>query len=70
MNEKDLKPIALITGATSGFGLETARLLAENGYRVYATFRDAKKLEALRGLTRSLDIFPVPMDVKIGRAHV
>jgi short-subunit dehydrogenase len=35
----------LITGASSGFGLTTARLLSENGYRVFGTSRDPTKLK-------------------------
>ncbi|MDT9687560.1 SDR family NAD(P)-dependent oxidoreductase [Streptomyces sp. P9(2023)] len=33
--------IALVTGATSGIGLESARLLAQQGHRVYLCARDA-----------------------------
>lgn len=32
--------VVLITGATSGFGLECARLLRQQGYRVYGTTTD------------------------------
>jgi len=34
-----LKKTILITGISSGFGKETARLLAENGHKVYGTVR-------------------------------
>lgn len=33
------KPVALVTGASSGFGQLTARLLARKGYRVFGTSR-------------------------------
>lgn len=37
----DGRAVALVTGASSGIGLETARLLAANGYRVFGTSRRA-----------------------------
>ncbi len=55
--------IALITGATSGFGEAMARRLLAAGARVIATGRRAERLEALAGelptdrlLTRTLDV--------------
>ena len=57
-------PVALVTGATSGFGLETARLLAREGFQVYATYRDPRKLDALRALIqKEKNIQPLFMDV-------
>ena len=37
---------ALVTGATSGIGYETAKLLAQKGYRVLGTSRDPETIAA------------------------
>jgi len=42
-----MKPVALVTGATSGIGLETTRLLLQNQWRVIATGRRSERLEEL-----------------------
>ncbi|MBQ7690650.1 MAG: SDR family oxidoreductase [Muribaculaceae bacterium] len=42
-----MKPIALITGATSGIGLGCARRFAAGGYNVIITGRNQEKLDAL-----------------------
>lgn len=46
--------IALVTGGTAGIGLATARALAKQGYRVYATGRDQAKLDAAASSTPGL----------------
>jgi len=40
------KPVAVVTGASRGLGLETARQLARLGYRVLMTANDARRLKA------------------------
>ncbi|VAW21545.1 3-hydroxypropionate dehydrogenase [hydrothermal vent metagenome] len=41
------KPVILVTGATSGFGLATARKFAQNGWKVIATGRRLERLDEL-----------------------
>jgi NADP-dependent 3-hydroxy acid dehydrogenase YdfG len=63
MTTEPQKPVALVTGASSGFGFETAKLLAEKGYRVYATYRNPNKLKDLKGLEAKADVHPIAMEV-------
>jgi NAD(P)-dependent dehydrogenase (short-subunit alcohol dehydrogenase family) len=56
--------IAVVTGTSTGFGFDTARLLAEAGHRVYGTMRDiagrnaepARKLAAFGVTAVELDV--------------
>jgi short-subunit dehydrogenase len=45
MNPQSSRPLALITGASSGIGLELARQFAQNGYDLVITAEDADGLE-------------------------
>ena len=62
---KNSKPVAVVTGANRGLGLETARQLAKRGIRVILTSRNASKgemaLEKL--LAEGLDVLLQPLDV-------
>ncbi|MGQ1946455.1 SDR family oxidoreductase [Geofilum sp. OHC36d9] len=55
----------LITGTSSGVGLESAVLFAQNGYKVYATMRDINKAQALKEKIKkdNLNIILLPLDV-------
>lgn len=51
--------IILITGASSGIGYQTAKLLSENGHKVYGAARRLDKLEALK----SMGVVPMYLDI-------
>ncbi|MDH2925368.1 NAD(P)-dependent oxidoreductase [Nicoletella semolina] len=53
---------ALVTGATSGFGLAICRTLIEAGYRVIGTGRRAERLDALK-LQFGEQFLPLAFDV-------
>jgi short-subunit dehydrogenase len=46
----DIRPLAVVTGASSGIGYELARLCAENGYDVAIAADQAEIAEAKQGL--------------------
>ncbi|GGF95498.1 SDR family oxidoreductase [Paenibacillus abyssi] len=50
------RPIAMITGASSGFGLQTAIALAKNGFIVAATMRDTQKRDKLLATAVEADV--------------
>jgi short-subunit dehydrogenase len=50
MSEKHRRPAVFLTGASSGIGRVLALRLMEEGYEVWGTSRDKKRLENLPGL--------------------
>lgn len=58
-------PLAVITGANRGLGFETARLLAQQGYRIWLTGRDGAATEAAAAKLRQ-----GPVDVVAGTLDV
>ncbi|MBB3697250.1 SDR family NAD(P)-dependent oxidoreductase [Flammeovirga yaeyamensis] len=60
-----MKRNVLITGTSTGVGLEASILFAKNGFKVYATMRNLKKADALKDAIEKeqLDIEILPLDV-------
>jgi len=60
-----MKKNVLITGTSTGVGLEAATLFAEKGYKVYATMRNLNKAGELkeRVTAKELDVEILPLDV-------
>jgi NADP-dependent 3-hydroxy acid dehydrogenase YdfG len=55
---------AIITGASSGIGAATARLLAKNGYHVIAAARRMDRLEALAKEDGEIEAFQLDVTVQ------
>ena len=45
--------IAVVTGSSSGIGLETAILLAKNGFKTFATMRNTNKSDIIKQRSQS-----------------
>jgi NADP-dependent 3-hydroxy acid dehydrogenase YdfG len=60
-----IQKTVLITGATSGIGMETARILAANNYRLILTGRRKDRLEALKQeLEKSCPVYLLNFDIR------
>lgn len=57
------RPVVLITGCSSGFGFETALLMAREGWRVFATMRNLRKAGPLKAAAAGLPLEILPLDV-------
>lgn len=67
MSEKKAK-VVLITGCSSGMGLQTALHLAKQGYKVYAGLRNLKKdkkhlLDQATSKNQSENLIPLQLDI-------
>jgi NAD(P)-dependent dehydrogenase (short-subunit alcohol dehydrogenase family) len=58
-NTKKMKKVILITGASSGMGKETARVLGRDGHIVYTA---ARRIDQMKDL-RELGVIPLQMDI-------
>lgn len=58
-----MKRTVLVTGATSGFGLEIARQFASQGDSVIIAGRRKERLEELKNSMPEADIYPLQLDV-------
>ena len=62
-----MRPIAIITGATAGFGRATAEVLARNDFDVVITGRRSEKLESLEEEIRTktgADVLSLTFDIR------
>lgn len=63
------KPVALITGASSGIGYELAKIFAARGYDLVVVARNAKSLKELHThLSPLVDVTYIPLDLSLAKA--
>lgn len=55
--------IALVTGASAGFGKAIVKKLVADGYQVIASARRLEKLQSLQAELGSDKVYPLQMDV-------
>src|SRR5919109_1417514 len=52
-DDKNKKPVAVVTGSSSGIGYETSLLLSRNGFFTYATMRNLDKSKKIINFKRN-----------------
>ena len=59
------KPVAIVTGSSSGIGYETALALARNGFDTFATMRNLDKAKTILDVAKKekLLLHAIPLDV-------
>lgn len=62
---KKEKEVVLITGCSSGIGYETAKIFAENGYKVVMTSRNLKPLHILKKRLERKNPFLLPLKLDV-----
>jgi short-subunit dehydrogenase len=60
-----MKKVALVTGASSGIGKETAKLLVDNGFIVYGASRRLEKMSELKDIGVKLLMMDLANDASI-----
>lgn len=58
-----MSKIALVTGASAGFGKAIAEKLVSDGYRVIASARRLEKLQSLQAQLGEQNVYPLQMDI-------
>jgi NAD(P)-dependent dehydrogenase (short-subunit alcohol dehydrogenase family) len=58
-----MNKVAVVTGSSSGIGLEAALTLARNGFDVYATMRDTGKAGQIQEAAKGLPLRVLQLDV-------
>jgi NAD(P)-dependent dehydrogenase (short-subunit alcohol dehydrogenase family) len=62
-NDRDMPRVAVITGASSGIGLETAKALASQGWRIIGTGRDQARMKNAESQIRATAAPGVSVDM-------
>lgn len=58
-----MNKVVVVTGSSSGIGLETALTRARNGFDVYATMRDTGKAGQMQEAAKGLPLQVLQLDV-------
>ncbi|MBL0686541.1 MAG: SDR family NAD(P)-dependent oxidoreductase [Sulfurospirillum sp.] len=56
--------IVLVTGASSGFGRETVKMFAKDGYKIIAIGRRQERLKELKKELSECDIYTISLDIR------